>query len=71
MLSVERFYPPPPPTGTPACLRGRKWGIVSGAKIRLSEWRLKLVLSIPSVSIFAISIAKIRHPSGTRIIRDN
>ena len=28
--------------------------------IRISEWRLKLVLSIPSVSIFAISIAMIR-----------
>lgn len=44
---------------------------ISDAMIRLSEWRLKLVLSIPSVSIFAISIAKIRHPFGARIIRDN
>ena len=26
---------------------------ISNAKIRLSEWRLKLVLSIPSVSILA------------------
>ena len=43
---------------------------ISDAMIRLSEWRLKLVLSIPSVSIFAISIAKIRHPFGTRIIRE-
>ena len=37
---------------------------ISDAMIRLSEWRLKLVLSIPSVSIFAISIAKILHKYG-------
>ena len=42
----------------------REYLSVSDAMIRLSEWRLKLVLSIPSVSIFAISIAKIRHPFG-------
>ena len=35
---------------------GEEWFIIlaiSDAMIRLSEWRLKLVLSIPSVSIFA------------------
>ena len=31
------------------------------AMIRLSEWRPKCVLSIPSVSIIAFSNAKVRH----------